>query len=249
MRNILALVTALALTAGTVQADTFFWINGSDSDGGDPGIGQLDASGGTGYIWARPDAEKTLANLSLNLVSDSAAVELTGVNVINPVMSQSGFPPKDVVRWEFDSPGNVAADAITGFGGFTVTSGDRIGAGIGPFTTSIDPQYDADSNAWLIASFDYNVAGDASNAGLWLQIGSNGANNAGERSADLNVVFGDPSDPALNGEADREVNSATVDATFGEGGGGGGGPQVPEPSTLILAGLAVLGMLGFRRNR
>jgi len=203
------------------RGDTLFWINASSSDAGSPGIGSLDAAGGTGYIWGRPDGGETLADLSLNLVSDSAAVELTGVNTLNPVIAANvGFPPKDVVRYEFDSPGTVSASAATGFGGFSVTNQDRIGFGMGPNTGASapagfqDPNYDVANDAFLIASFDYSTMGDVSNAGLWLQIGSNGLFNAGGRSADVNVVFGDLGDPALNGASDREVNSATVDAVF-----------------------------------
>ena len=39
--------------------------------------------------------------------------------------------------------------------------------------------------------------------------------------------------------------------TFTTGGGGGGGSAVPEPSTLAMIGLAMVGMIGLirRRNR
>ncbi|MFV2067844.1 MAG: PEP-CTERM sorting domain-containing protein [Pirellulales bacterium] len=238
---ILAAMVSLPPVAG--RADTMLWINDSDSNAGTPGIGVLNPRGSTAYLWGRPDGDETLLNLSLNLVSDSAAVSLTGVSVVNPVISPGiGFHAKAFVRHEFDSPGDIAADAITGFRGFTVTSAKRIGVGMGPLTGAgapnffQDPNYDAVNDAFLIASFDYSVAGDAGDAGLWLQIGAFGLNNAGGRSEDVNVVFGNPNDPALNGEAGREQNSATADAIF----------YIPEPSTLLLAGLTVVALVGRR---
>ena len=212
------LTAVLALAAAAASADTTFWINDSDSNAGSSGIGVLDPLGGTGYIWGRPDGDETLLNLSLNLVSDSASVSLTGVNVLNPVIVYPMGLPKSVVRYEFDSSGVAALDAITGFGGFSINHLERVGVGMGPRTGADadppllppkgvrDPNYDAVNDAFLIASFAYNVVGDARDAGLWLQIGADGLNNVGGRSEDVNVVFGSPNDPALNGETGRKQN-------------------------------------------
>ena len=51
-----------------------------------------------------------------------------------------------------------------------VANRDRVGAGMGPATTSTDPLYDASNDAWLVATIEYEVVGFGT-TDLWLQIG------------------------------------------------------------------------------
>ncbi len=66
----------------------------------------------------------------------------------------------------------------------------------------------------------------------YLQIGANGANLDNLGSIDTHIVFGNPNDPALNADTQRNMDSATFDARLTM-------TRVPEPGTLVLAALGL----------
>lgn len=204
-----------------------FWISASSFDPFTASGGRvpaIDLSEGamdeTLYVWGRPDAGKTLRNLSLNLrSSDSAVIDFKSVLMHNPILGA------DVRRYEFianPAPMVAPADAedrIDNMLGFNVANELVTGLGMGPGTTSLDPLYRAEDDAWLIATVTFDVTGSGSETTqLYLQIGENGLNHMGFSSSEASVVLGDPTDPTLNGRTDREIDSATEEATLSLGG-------------------------------
>jgi hypothetical protein len=168
---------------------------------------------------------KTLSNFSLNLASSSDQVlEFTDVEVHNQLNDTS-------TRFEFvfdsthglnladqavcfpdvaDPTSVVIPDhAVWGIRGFSISSTG--GEGLGP-NTSNDSHYDAVNDSWLLATVRYKplVKGTTE---FFLQIGEVGMSHPNENTSEFDAVFGDPSDPALNAETNRCVNSATSEAT------------------------------------
>lgn len=238
MRKVFAILALLGMAASTAQANMLVWINDpataasvSDQPTINAGAG---STGNVFEIWARPEADMTLANVSMNVVSSNAAVlNFTDVEVLNPVLGRITFPPpaKDILRYEFvnDPAPGVDPDQITNFGGFSVTNAAAIGAGMGPDTASLDSGYSAALDAFHIANVTYSVTGaNGSSTDIFVQIGPNGINNAGGSSSQLNIVFGNAADPALNANDNRGVNSATYDARVNVGEGG----PVNEPPVV-----------------
>ena len=233
---LLLIVSGLLVPAWGAEA-TSIWLSGSNTIPGGTFAGEVPSlgasSGSVGnavYIWARPDSGKTLVNWSLNIVStNSAVIDFTGATVHNPVVTT-------VKRYESTGPGTLsspAPDSIDGFQAFTITGSE---VGIGPGTTASDPLYDATTDAWLMATILFDAVG-AGSTDLFLQIGSNGINNQGDISANTSVIFGALTDPGLNGDTGRGVNSLTADATI----------RVPEPTLLTLFAVGGLVLIGRRR--
>jgi hypothetical protein len=252
------------LTVASANA-TNFWISPSNTSSAPPAnAGAIPTlpNSGTMYVWGKVDPDKTLANWSLIIETSAAgAINFTSVDVLNPVLGVVQFPPppKNILRYEFvNEPAPAGGgQSIMNFQGFTVANSAAIGAGIGPFTTAQDPNYDAVNDSWLLASIPYSAAGGA-NADIYLKIGTNGLNNQGGSSADTNVILGALTDPALNGGSGREQRSATPEAHIGEGGGevclpprflNDEGICIPEPSSVVLAALGVLGLACVGRKR
>jgi len=247
MRKVLALTIVLAFLHVNAHA-TNIWLSTVGAVGGGvtieaPAVEVMDS--GELFIWARPDEGQTLLNISLNLrTTTQGAIDLTGVSVLNPVVGASTALGKDYVRYEYrldsdaELPYWVAPKSnpsrLDGFGGYSVFGLDVIGVGFGPNTVATDPWFDAAANAWLVGSVSYDVTGaPGATTELFLQIGAQGITDTNLNSPTVNIVFGNSSDPPLNAEANRGVNSATADATIMV--------VIPEPSAVVLA---VLGMLG-----
>jgi len=254
MRNILAVCVIVALTAMNANAIEI-WLSDVGTVGGgvSQGVANVSAAAGANsvYVWRRPDAEKTLTNIALNVRStDDGIIDFTGVTMFNPTLLDIGVV---FARYEFknDSSQGLVPSAdgnrMDNISGFTVANTDVIGKGMGSWSVGQgDAYYDAAADAFLIAQLDYNAVGALdSTTDLYLQINENGINHEGESSADAEVVFGAASDPALNGNNDRGVDSLTADATLTIG---EGGPIIPEPSTVLLAMLGLVG-LGFHGCR
>jgi hypothetical protein len=150
------------------------------------------------YIWGRPDAGKSLVNLSLNLFSDTPnVISFTGVTLFNP-----SFGTPVVNRFEFVDDSNqtpplpISANRIDSIEGLQVFNpGPILAVGIGSVA---DPRYTAPSN-WLIAQVTYNTlaAGENSETHLYLEIGPVGMNHAGEGTGAHTVIFGDALDTAI----------------------------------------------------
>ncbi len=258
MRNILCAFVILAIAAtGTFASEVWLSDVGTVGGGAAQGVPNLGVGAGAGelYIWGRPDADETLKNMSLNIRSSNDAVlDFTEVIMDNPLLAANPFGP-DIYRFEFiaDTPEGsvlpaVDPDSLSNFQGFTVAGTERGGVGMGPAVQGADTFYDAAIDAFRIATVKFNVTGAMdSMTELWLQIGSNGANLDGKGSAQTEFVFGDPQDPPLNADTDRNMDSATFDAKLTVG---DVGPEIPEPSSVVLACLGLLGLTfyGWRRR-
>jgi hypothetical protein len=177
------------------------------------------------HIWVRPDVGETLANVSLNLKSTNPGViEFVDLELHNPLLATQPppLPATPIHRFEFSvSQTTIEPDFIQRFGGFSVTNQQRIGAGMGPSTVSLDPLYDDTGDAFLLATATYDVLG-LGTTDLYLQIGSLGMNQVSQGNADAHVVFGGGGglgkgfspDRALNAATERgDVNSAPLSAT------------------------------------
>lgn len=242
MSRFLITLTFLICSCGHLLASNF-WLSTTD----DPNLGSappgspgsvlsvnhsVGTTTGSLFIWARPDSGKTLANWSLNLVSTNANVlTFTGSSVEAFNVLDNSDP--NTVRWEYvDEPGGDNSNLldIEGFSLFGIGT-PRIGVGIGPQSTGSpldDSFYDPVNDAWLLAQVDYTLTGVEEQTEIYLQIGSEGLNmfsgtpsdpnNFLEPSASTNAVFGSISDPALNAATQRQLSSATPDATIALGG-------------------------------
>ncbi|MFV1967540.1 MAG: hypothetical protein ACC628_19095, partial [Pirellulaceae bacterium] len=196
------------------------------------------------YVWARPDAGKTLDAWSLNLKStDANVIALSGVKVANPVLDlgiggvryQRYDHASDVANLTYSEVDYVSPklqarpDLIYGFKGLAMNFPDSIGIqiqtvgiGLGAATSAWDALYDTGKDAWLLATISYDVLAPGK-TDLFLQVGAAGIKNQRELSRDHRVVFGRPDDPPLRGGEyfsggewinERGTDSATPDATI-----------------------------------
>ena len=181
------------------------------------------------YIWARPDAGKTLANWSLNLVAtDPNVLTFTDSDVSSYNVVVDDPDPNNVfVRWEAFNEPSGDSTALEDLKGFNLAGlGTPLtGISIGPQSTGVpfdDPFYDSTNDSWLLAKVDYMLTGSiGSSTDLFLQIGDDGMQNS---SSDPNIIFEDSSltsavfgavtDPNLNASLERNTNSLTKDATI-----------------------------------
>jgi PEP-CTERM motif len=64
----------------------------------------------------------------------------------------------------------------------------------------------------------------------------------------LGLEIGNDADPNVFYVDDVVINGSNVITPTGGGGGGGGGPSVPEPASLSISGVALLGFAAWRRS-
>jgi hypothetical protein len=136
--------------------------------------------------------------------------------------------PTTAVRWQFvgdsldtslfERPvidlGGSGDTEIRTFGGVAVIGQEHVLTTIGiDDVKSLDPLYDPITDAWLFATAYYDVIGPGK-ADLFLQIARIGIAGGGQHSSQIQVVFGDGSDPPLNGEENRQMNSLSPDGSI-----------------------------------
>jgi hypothetical protein len=207
-------VAALVVLCATTANATNMWLsldNAGSPLGEVPMVMQHPGDEGWLYIWVRPDQGRTLQNFSLDVRPDhSDVIWFTGGLVPNPILGFIPIPGPDppFSRFEFTNDSDGADDTpgtpddadlgmleLKGLQGFSVANSARIGVGLGPDTADgTDPGYNPATDAWLLGSIHWK-AHRPGHLGLFMQIGSNGLNNAGESSIETNVVFGAPTDP------------------------------------------------------
>ena len=162
----------------------------------------------TFYIWARPDAGKTLQNWSLKLVSSDTSVITFNSSSVDSFNNAGGT----FVRWEDVGEPLGAGISTTGLSGVNIGPGS--GLGIGPATTGTDTRYNAANNAWLLASINFNIL-KVGQASIFLRIGDIGMNhslNGTEESSSMtSAVFGHATETALNANSQRNMSSANAD--------------------------------------
>ena len=191
-----------------------------------------DSVGGSGElnVWIKPQPGEVYVTggLSFNLTSATPGViDFAAVTVYNPeieIEPPPFFGPPTAVRWvcvvdsttqnssECGSGSNPEPlldlsgpddDEIHPFGGFATLSQANVLLGLGvEAAKEIDPLYDPVADAWLFATVEYDVLSEGTTE-LFLQIGANGIAGSSNPSSDVNVIFGDGSDPPLNAEEDR----------------------------------------------
>ena len=229
-RILMSLLIAATLRA-TASGQIRFWLSDTAQSSAAPGPGASIAidrplgAPGMVHVWAQPEAGKSLANFSLNLVSDSETVlQLDDVEVHNELDGENrrfefivdSYQTPDVstvldAPCIFDFEVELPTHAMWGFRGFTVA--DEVGSGLDPGTADADPGFDDVNNTWLLASIGYTPT-ELGSANLFLQIGEIGMNQANGDSSELFARFGSASDAALNAKSQRCVSSATSDASI-----------------------------------
>jgi hypothetical protein len=165
-----------------------------------------------------------LSGVSLDVMAVDGAkgpgIKFTGVSVPNPN-----------TRWAFlDGPQTVSDHAVTSLGGGAIIG--LAGVGIGPGSSDTP-----DANgSYLIAQVNYQTVGlNHGSSKLYIKTGLNTI--ADDQGNNPMVIFGPGSQPSNGG-----VPGSTDTAFDGRLG-------VPEPATIVLAGLAGLGLLGLVRRQ
>jgi hypothetical protein len=236
-------VAALVVLCATTANATNMWLSlsGDGSPAGEvPMVMQGIGDEGWLYIWARPDQGQILQNFSLNATADhSDIIWFTAGHVDNPLLGVQSFPPppKNILRYEFTNDSanaDLGMDALRGMQGFSVANQTTIGAGLG---FDFDPLLV--DGSWRLGSIHWK-AHRPGHIGIFLEIGANGLNNAGQSSAQTSVVFGDLEDNPLNGNNDRQVPSNRPDAIIW---------IIPEPSSIALAFLGLIALIPCLRKR
>jgi len=190
-----------------------------------PSVNRDQGATGTLFIWGTPDAAKTLANWSVNIVSSNqAALRFTSAQVgdYNPVLVPAAGMQPAKRRWEFMGQpqpldmlqGDAQLNTIAGFSIFDLMH-EGIGIGTGPAAAGggvTDPF--AVGGAWLLASVDYVTGGSPASVDVSLQIGGIGINHLGESTAAAQVRFGHATDNLLNGTTDRSISSNHPELTI-----------------------------------
>lgn len=253
----LALITCTLISAPAraVSSNAFFWISTSNSIaiGSQPPstpseiplVSHTTAQGfGTFYIWGRPDANSTLENWSLRVLStDKSVIQfpasgeipgLSAVDILNPSLgSHSSGRPRTRWTYETQPAGSVDAaqpqlsvlDQLQGFCIPVFPTTPQVGVGIGSQGSgrlyAEQPNYyysNPSIDAWILAQVNYIIRG-AGSADVYLQIGQAGMNALGSSPSELAVhlgATGEQGDPPLGAGDDqgREMNSATPEARF-----------------------------------
>lgn len=231
LSRILMSVLLALLLASVASGQIRFWLSDSSQSSSVPGPGpSVDinrplGAPGVVHLWAQPEGGKSLANFSLNLVSDSETVlQFDSVEVLNEldgedqrfefIVDSHQMPDVSAVLDApciFDFDVEPPTHALWGFRGFTVADG--AGFGLAPGTADADPGFDDSNNTWLLASISYTPL-ELGTANLFLQIGEIGMNQAGDDSSALSARFGDANDAALNAKSQRCMSSNTSDASI-----------------------------------
>ena len=221
MTRIFFAIALLMLVAYPAFA-TSFWLSPYGTElgstqptslGGVPTLYNFDTQNtGSVYIWAETDPNETLKNWSLRVKStDASVLSFTDTTVYNPEL----FTSNDV-RWEYPIKPTSSSEISDDFMGFTLTNDpNNLGHGIGPSTTMDDPYYygpNDGSGSWLLAKLDYTIETSSGTTDLFLQIGTLGLNNAGETSADTQVLFGHTGDTpfADAGTSNRQTDGSNL---------------------------------------
>jgi len=193
-----------------------------------------------------PASDATLTAARWEAIIDSTTDVPSNWQSSRPVIDLGGPDDNEIRGQERRWPDNTD---YSGFGAFTVLgeNADVVTNIGGEKERTFDPLYDPVADAWLFATIGYDVIGIGT-TDLYLQVGGNGIVPLAGSSSDVNVVFGGGDDPPLNADDDyRETNSATRDGSITVvASTNAPNVTVPEPSTLFLAALTLIGLAGYR---
>ena len=243
MTKVVSAVVVLLLVAGSADAGITFFLSdkglGEGATVTNPSITLPNVGATTSlYIWAIPD-EKVIGT-GMNLISiDSAILEATAVELYNPVYDIVFGPPLNITleykRWKSPVGTGAMGDLWTNMNAVAISVDENV-TGLDPDFSGADPMYDAVAGAWLFGRVDVEATAEGS-TDLYLTVSSNFIAPAAGFGADLPVWFGAGETSALHGE------SVDVQSEFADG----SVTVVPEPVTLSILGLGVLGLLRRRR--
>ena len=181
----------IATAVDAASDGAHFWLSTSGSGSSGPESPTLPMTVGdvdTIYLWGRPRAGRQLQSVSLNLVSDAAAVDFVdGSFTIHNTITGG------VWRFEFTKDSSTSplleseydmievaggdADELLGINGFNLFGGPPSYLGMGPTCSSgeVDCELAGDGEpAWLFASVDVRAVTATAGVSLYLQIGDRG---------------------------------------------------------------------------
>ena len=243
MTKAVSAVVVLLLVAGSADAGITFFLSdkglGEGATVANPSVTLPNVGATTSlYIWAIPD-EKVIGT-GMNLISiDSAILEATAVELYNPVYDIVFGPPLNMTleykRWKSPVGTGAMGDLWTNMNAVAISVDENV-TGLDPDFSGADPMYDAVAGAWLFGRVDVEATAEGS-TDLYLTVSSNFIAPAVGFGADLPVWFGAGETSALHGES-VDVLSEFADGSV---------TVVPEPVTLSILGLGVLGLLRRRR--
>ena len=186
------------------------------------------------YIWA--DVSEKVIALGMNLVSsDTAILEATANDIYNPTHTGATPPFTVTYRWGLPVGDGVLGDLVTDINAVAISKELAV-AGLDPgWAYDGYLLYDEDVGAFLVG--EVTIQGTAEGTtDLYMTVSDNRIAPAVGFSPDLDVWFGS-GDASLLGDS-VDVQSAVADGTV---------TVVPEPVTLSILGLGVLGLLRRRR--
>jgi len=220
----MAMLAALGF-ASRAQASVISWLSDSDALDGtaspsdSPHIDQTGGDVGWLYIWAQNTTK--LNSLAYDvLTSDPDKVMITDREMYNPLVFGA------LNRW--DPPTNLGqidpAGNLINMYGIAVTA-----QGLNPATNAGDAGYDPVAGAALIGVVHYQVKGDPCVGVACMMV-----------PVQISLADGQYGTYEGANQADTTNGSATVWVRM---------PIIPEPASVTLVGLAMLGLVGFARRR
>ena len=219
LKRILLGVAVLGMCSTSVFAQTeqVFVSFGEGANVSNTATFDVDDGSGSAFIFSAPDFDFNAFDLEFT-TSGTDVISFTGAEVFNEV--------NGIGQFRFDGDASTVRETVSADNGRLIGVAVQA-AGVNPAlgAAGLDPNFDADANAFQVARIDFDIIGSG-DADITLAIGDN-------------QFFSDLTPDDL---LQPSLGNGSVSVT------GGPIPAVPEPSAM---GILALGLVGFvvRRRR